>query len=180
MSIITRILVLTGGRAGQTVNLKGHQFVDGKIALHGSSPDVESLTHWMAVNWAAYPEGSEEAEAANGELNIQEDSKPDEKHALLSGDEPGGEGTPPGDSPDGGRSDGPDRGKTDGSIPEGNGHQDPRMDRIKEALNQLDAMDEAHWTTTGEPAMAAVEAFLGEKITRAELKDVAPDFNREG
>lgn len=46
------------------------------------------------------------------------------------------------------------------------------------ALNKLDAEDDDHWTTTGKPAMEAVNALLPAAITRARLDEVAPNFSR--
>lgn len=50
---------------------------------------------------------------------------------------------------------------------------------IKEALAQLDGMEDAHWTADGAPATAAVSEILGRKVTRAEITDAAPKFSRE-
>jgi len=181
MSIIKRTLVLTGGRAGQTVLLgKMYQFTDGKIVLNGSSHNVEALTRWMSVNYAAYPEGSSELEAANGERNIPENEEQDPVDAVLDGSEPAGEGTPPEEAADGPEADGIVEGTSDGPVPEGNGHEHSRVDRIKEALSHLDVTKPDHWTAAGLPAVSAVEFFLDDKISRAELNAVAPDFNREG
>lgn len=46
------------------------------------------------------------------------------------------------------------------------------------ALNKLDPANEDHWTSTGKPAMDAVNALLPAPITRARLDEVAPDFSR--
>lgn len=46
------------------------------------------------------------------------------------------------------------------------------------ALNKLDAENDDHWTTTGKPAMEAVNALLPAAITRARLDEVAPNFSR--
>ena len=179
MSIVTRILVLTGARAGLTVKLGMHQFTDGKTALRGSAPDIEALSHWMAINYAAYPEGSQELEAINGQCDLPALAKQDAEHAVLDRVQPGGEGTPPQEAGDVQPADGAVEGPSDGPVPEGDGHEDSGLRRLQEALNQLDVMDDGHWVADGRPAVAAVEHFLGYKTTRSAIAAVAPDFSRE-
>lgn len=53
-------------------------------------------------------------------------------------------------------------------------------DKILEALSQLDPLNDDHWTTDGAPRMDAIEAIVGDKsITRKDIVNAAPDFNRE-
>jgi len=50
---------------------------------------------------------------------------------------------------------------------------------IKEALAELDTMEDSHWTADGAPATAAVSEIMGEKVTRQQITDAAPKFSRE-
>ncbi len=52
-------------------------------------------------------------------------------------------------------------------------------EKILTALSKLDAENDNHWTTDGKPKLETI-AFLsaGEKISRAELDELAPDFSR--
>jgi hypothetical protein len=50
---------------------------------------------------------------------------------------------------------------------------------IKEALAQLDSMEDSHWTADGAPATQAVSDLIGQKVTRAQITDAAPKFSRE-
>lgn len=50
---------------------------------------------------------------------------------------------------------------------------------IKEALSQLDTMEDSHWTGDGAPAVEVVSNLLGQKITRAEITNAAPKFTRK-
>ncbi len=51
---------------------------------------------------------------------------------------------------------------------------------IKEALSQLDPLNDDHWTSDGAPRMDAIEAIVGDKsITRKDVVNAAPDFTRE-
>ena len=179
MSIVTRILVLTGARAGLTVKLGMYQFTDGKIPLRGTAQDVEAMSHWMAVNYAAYPEGSQELEAFNGQCDPSAPAEQDAEQAVLDRVQPAGEGTPQAKAGDVQPADGAVEGPSDGSIPDGDGHEDSGLHRLQGALGQLDVTDDSHWTGIGRPAVAAVEHFLGYKTTRAAIEAVAPDFSRE-
>jgi len=50
---------------------------------------------------------------------------------------------------------------------------------IKEALSQLDALDDDQWTTDGSPKTDVVSDLVGKKTSRAEIISVAPKFTRE-
>lgn len=50
---------------------------------------------------------------------------------------------------------------------------------LKEALLQLDPLNDAHWTGNGDPLIGAVEGFLGSPVTRKEIVDAAPDYSRK-
>lgn len=51
---------------------------------------------------------------------------------------------------------------------------------IVAALRELDPLNDDHWTADGAPRMDALEALLGDKsVTRKEVVEAAPDFNRE-
>lgn len=50
---------------------------------------------------------------------------------------------------------------------------------IREALAQLDTLDNDHWTADGAPKIDAVKELLNRNVTRQEITDAAPKFNRE-
>jgi hypothetical protein len=50
---------------------------------------------------------------------------------------------------------------------------------IKEALSQLDTLDDNLWTQDGSPKIEAVSDLVGNKVTRAEILEAAPKFSRE-
>lgn len=52
-------------------------------------------------------------------------------------------------------------------------------EKIIEALHQLDPENDEHWTKGGWPQVVAVEAILGEAVTRNDINAAAPDFTRE-
>lgn len=52
-------------------------------------------------------------------------------------------------------------------------------DKILEALGQFDPLNDEQWTSDGAPRVDAVEAIIGENVTRQMIVDAAPDFDRE-
>lgn len=50
---------------------------------------------------------------------------------------------------------------------------------IREALSKLDTMEDDHWTSSGDPKIDAVKDLLGRPVTRQEIVNAAPAFNRE-
>lgn len=49
---------------------------------------------------------------------------------------------------------------------------------IASALSMLDPDNDDHWTNAGLPAVEAVSELVGESVTRAQIKTVAPDAKR--
>jgi len=49
---------------------------------------------------------------------------------------------------------------------------------LKEALGQLDTMDDSLWTKEGLPAVDKVAELMGRDVTRKEITDAAPHFTR--
>lgn len=49
---------------------------------------------------------------------------------------------------------------------------------IKEALSQLDTLNDDHWTQSGDVRIEAVAKLVGSAVTRQEIINVAPHFNR--
>lgn len=52
-------------------------------------------------------------------------------------------------------------------------------EKLKDALSKLDPENNAHWTQTGEPALAIVNAFSGAKYTREDVVRADPEFSRD-
>lgn len=50
---------------------------------------------------------------------------------------------------------------------------------IKEALMQMDALDDDQWTGDGAPKLDVLSEAVGEKVKRQDVIDVAPEFSRE-
>lgn len=52
------------------------------------------------------------------------------------------------------------------------------LDKIREALALLDPSDDNHWTAQGLPAMDTVCDLVGERVTRVQVSEAAPGFER--
>lgn len=50
--------------------------------------------------------------------------------------------------------------------------------KIKEALEQMDVLDDSQWTQEGAPRVEIVEEMIGAKTTRSEIIAAAPKFSR--
>lgn len=50
---------------------------------------------------------------------------------------------------------------------------------IREALSQLDTLNDDHWTSEGAPKIEAVKELLGGPVTRQDIINAAPHFSRE-
>lgn len=50
---------------------------------------------------------------------------------------------------------------------------------ISEALAELDGMDDDQWTADGAPKIDAVSGLVGDKVSRQDIIDAAPEFSRE-
>lgn len=52
------------------------------------------------------------------------------------------------------------------------------MKSINQALLSLDPSNDDHWTSDGSPKMEAVAQFLDQEVTRKDIIQAAPEFNR--
>lgn len=50
---------------------------------------------------------------------------------------------------------------------------------IKEALSNLDVLDDENWTQDGSPKVEKISELVGHTVTRAEIIDAAPKFTKE-
>lgn len=55
---------------------------------------------------------------------------------------------------------------------------DVSPDTIRGAILSLDPDEDAHWTSDGQPAVEAVSAMAGKRVTRADIVAAAPDAKR--
>lgn len=159
--------VLVGGYAGKTINLGGHQFVDGAFDYStyvdgdgntiATSPQDQALKgDFLAKNYQAYPEGSKELEAAQ---------------AKLEG----------GEAPNGGELDvGKREEQQQADAGEKQTSDRARQGAVRTALTKLNPKDDKHWTEAGLPSVEAVRELSGNKdVSRADIQNLAPKLTRE-
>ena len=154
---------LVGPYAGKTVTLgakkkemgRQFEFVDGVYTFEGSDKEALNIGNYLKRCYQAYPEGplleAAQKAAAGGEPAAPANPEPPQKPV---------EPTPPAN---------PDPLADDNDKPE----------TIVEALNMLDPENDEHWTSRKLAQVDEVEKLLGREVTRAEIEEAAPDFDRE-
>lgn len=199
---------LFGGRAGQTVVINGHKFVQG--IYHKVVAPVQASTLIKVLGYyGAYPKGSpayDEALAKEQELGT------DEVHsgaqcgpAAAVSDAGGSAGVGPAASGSSDERVGADAASGDGSGDNspGHGHPDAGVPKfedgpvpepyepasvgsagIKTAMIKLDPENEDHWvkagTAAGKPKLHAVETAFGRAgLTREDLEAALPGWTRD-
>lgn len=170
-------LVLTGGRAGQTVTLGNLPFVEGRYTLRGDLSTMGGLLRYMARIYAAFPEGSEELakhqEPENGKAHADATAAGRQAEQVSGHVQP--DGAPDETADDSGGAAGAG-GAAAEHYTSGDRHEDAR---IREAILKLDPRNTEHWTSDGRPRMDAVEAKYGSAgITRKDVEAALPDFRR--
>lgn len=197
-------LVLTGARAGKTVNINGKQFVNGVVRLRGSREQLEPVLSYYGRAYAAFAAGSEalklhqERDKAHGQHQVDAPGKPGSADGLersgananAGGDKAsasaahhgGHHGVEAGGS--GLRSAGP--GHADAGLPAGQGSNEQQSNAhgdltvIRAAVLSLDPSVAEQWNAEGRPAVEAVAAVLNDQsISRKQIDAAAGDLNRE-
>lgn len=183
MSNVETKFILTGALAGKTVTLGSlpYRFKEGQLLLSGQPQDVALHAKFLERNWQAYPEGHEKLkEAQDGERDIHSNEKQDPEPAVQGDLQPNGEGTGAGEPADNGTVPAEAATGDAGSVAEGDGYTPELNEKLQRAVYSLDPTNEDHWTRDGQPAMSAVEKLYGSTdVTRAHVRAVAPDFDRD-
>lgn len=181
MAQITRVMVLTGARAGSTCLLHKWQFNSGRLTLRGDEKSVEGTQLYLGRVFAAYPEGSDELLAAqrrdhgNPALAPRQRQSADPVSGAVQSEQRGPAPVPA----DIGNGSVEGAAGQAGSVPPGDGHEDARAARIRAAVTQLDPAKDEHWTADGLPRVDAVAALSGEQsVNRRDVERYAPDVVR--
>lgn len=183
--MVTRKLILTGGRAGMTgVIDRRWPAQDGVITLQGNISDVDALTKYLGRCYAAFPEGSEEL-ARHGKGEVHPGGGDGQAGSDVPGLQQGQQGPAQVPADQGSGADGtPAAGA--GGVPGGDGQQDPgydgearKQEAVRQAVSRLDPLNDEHWTQEGLPRVDVVSNILSRPdLTRKELNDVAGDLVR--
>lgn len=153
---------LVGSLEGQTINLGGHQFVDGVFTFGPnednvvpSDEEVRLKGIALARNYQAFRLGTTDYEAAvkrlkggeapEGELDVaQRETKQQQEQQQA-----------------------PVEARARGGA-------------IRTAIGALDPDNDAHWTSTGLPAVEAVrELSKFDDVSRADITNLAPNLTRD-
>lgn len=148
---------LTGPREGQTVVLNGVRFVEGWAVIDAGA--LRYFTRCYKV--VPYGAGNNEADAHAGKR---------EEVPSQAEVQPIDDGTPKKPADDSGTDDGATDG-SEGNVPDGDGHEDPRVDWLREALSQLDPEDDSQWTQDGRPRVDALSRVTGRMVTREMVQE---------
>lgn len=194
MAPVTRTLILTGGRTGQTVALGGYQFVNGRTIVKADNAQIDGICRYLGRTYKAFEEGSvqlahyqrlDEEVKADGKRKADPsaDARPSER--VPGSVQPSGTGTASVSADDVGRTDDATSGGA-GSVPGGHGHEDSGDDdpsgnevKIREAIASLDPHNDEHWTASGHPRVDTVATVAGiPNLTRSDINEVAGDVRR--
>lgn len=184
MSAVAVKLILTEGRAGQTVILGNYQFVDGYTIVRADEASIGGLVKYLGRCYKAYPENSEALKTQQkidhgrkigGESNVQkslEQGSPEK----VSGDVLTRDGGSEKVSSDNGGGTAPNTGGDPRIRTTGDGHKNSG---IAEAIGKLDPKNDEHWTANRRPRIDALVAMTGTPdITRAQIDNAVPGFLR--
>lgn len=161
MEIVTRF-ILVGGYAGQTINLGGHNFVEG-VFEYGPNPDgvIPSeeerrlKADYLAKCYQAYPEGSQAHADELERLGLELPESP----GISVPEREAAEQQKAGEQATTSRA---------------------RQGAVRTALAKLDPKDDSHWTSAGLPSVEAVRALAGQDdISRDDIKQLAPNLTRD-
>lgn len=201
-------LVLVGARAEFTGKLNNLHFVRGHAKVSGSADSVGHVINYYR-SYHAFPVGSDELAAAqaafapdkekeNGSGNPAQDAKSGAPESVPGSVRPAGEGAAKApDVPSGG--DAPRSPGNTGPSAAGSGHADAGLSgqqangsaqpgsesstvnqALVAAVLKLDPDNADHWTEGGAPKVSAVAlAYGNEALTRREIEEAAPGWNRE-
>lgn len=151
----TQIFLLVGVHAGATLNLNGHEFVDGRLEVNATPQVITGLTNLFSY-YSAVPE--EEYDSAHAEY---------ERAVAEAAAKAAGQPAPaPAPVTDLGSAD-----RTPQAVVED-------KPTLAEAIGLLDPEDDAHWTSNNLPAIDVLEQLTGAKVSRADVNAVAEDFTR--
>lgn len=188
---------LVGPNAGRTVVLgKQFGFVNGVMEVQVREDQVDKLkglTRQLGRSYNAHPEGSKalaEAEKQWEQVKPKKGAKPapakEEKNEKGPKVQDREEETD-GDDADGGSGDGSEDGSEGHETDSGDGDDsgddegsdDTEEMTLEEGLRQLDPKNGAHWTSTGHANLKAIGDIMGRGVTRGEIEEAIPGFNRK-
>jgi len=180
MEVTTRF-VLVGGYAGQTVNLGGHQFIDGVFEYGPNADNVipsederRLKADFLAKSYQAYPEGSQALAEAEARLTAPKSEGVDvgEREKVDQGIDEASQAAALKAHEEAKAADVPPPPPAPSTTRAENG-------KVRTALTKLDPANDEHWTDAGLPSVAAVRELSGVEVSRADISSLAPKLTRD-
>lgn len=208
-STVEMKMVLTGPRAGNTENVNGHVFVNGECTIIGQDEQLVNFIRFMSTYGAypegsqEYTDADEAYKKLIGESDGISDTKEKKgrgKRKDVSGNvQSSGKGPAKkeavGATEDAGAKAGAKEEPSDGSGHEHTGNEtkpetEARAEapvvnnKLLKAIYSLDPENEDHWVKTGKhvgkPKVSVIEdAYGAAGVTRSDVEEVAPEYDRE-
>ena len=199
--IVTKVLHLHGAYAGKTIKLGNFEFVDGVIELSGNREEVEKVAKFLGRNWQAFPLEDENHGEHNVHGEIWGEARDNEASSDVQSE--GQESFTPSTQDNEPIDEAKTRteiflshrdGQEDAGVPDEQVFEEQSEDantevqsgseavneKLKKVIESLDPSVDEHWTKAGLPSISAVcEAYESNAISRADIEDTAPGFNRE-
>jgi hypothetical protein len=168
---VVKLYRVSGPRAGKDCVLGAHRFIAGELEISLTQKEHESLARylWYYQVEEVKDDGKRDV-LPDGDGDMEGEVRPEGQGASAGGasaGDPGGT-TTAGDVGQGRR-----------LVPGGDG-QAEGVGTLRRVLLTLDVSNDANWTPTGKPAVAAVTAALGRQVTRAQIDAAIPGYSRKG
>ncbi len=203
MSSNSEKFVLVGPNAGKTLNVNGHEFVDGEMTFHGSEAQISFLSRVLSFYGAVSADKAELAELKAAKL-AKTLSREDVEKALAG---------LPGENTDAdyvvgamsahfkdlftvddeakvrelvkAPAETDPAAKTEAELAadlaaKAQAEEDAKNVKptLGEAIGSLDPENDKHWTSNNLPALDVLEALTGKKVARSEVDSVADGYTR--
>lgn len=179
--IVEKYIQLVGPLASHSGVLNGIRFERGVHRFRGPMAQAEGLIRYCQRCWQATVHDNDPRESSHGVSQV-----PSPEAEGLQRGAPEGRGQPADGAAEERRGDaGDEAGPAEDvpSSPDSAGSAEPVADvdhRLLAAIDALDPEQDEHWTTSGKPAMAAVEALYGSAgITRRNVEEARPGYDRD-
>lgn len=194
-------LVLVGPHAGKNILLHHHNFKKGVVNIQGTVEANKGLIRFMSKSYNAHVENSKEYEHAVDEYAKALKESGDATQELQGSVQSERKGSTEEETTQVGGSTEVEQASESGlEVSEGDRQEDSGDDdettvenlddemklaspvnyALEKAVRDLDPENDKHWTQAGLPAISAiVEAIGSGEVTRADIKEVAPDWTRD-
>lgn len=176
MSTSSQKFVLVGPRAGKTLTINGHQFIDGEMTFVGAAAQIATLERVLGFYGVLPAEKAELAQLktdkpvgkSQAELDAEASRLAEEEEAAK---QKAAETDPPA--------------KTDAELEaEEAARKQAEQDAMNvkpslgEAIGLLDPEEDKHWTSNNLPNLEHLGELMGKKVARAEVDAVAEGYTR--